>query len=65
MSCIAELAAFAFFVVVLATFEDDGCVGLFQEEEADDGVEAADYGKDPEYPAPAEMLDYQAAEEGA
>lgn len=52
-------------VALLARFEDDGGVAFSQEEEADDGVEAANDGQDPEDPAPAEVLHYDAAEEGA
>ena len=39
-------------VGLFAGFEDRGGVGFFEEEEADDGVEGADNGKDPEDPAP-------------
>ena len=38
--------------------EDCGGVRFFEEEEADDGVEGADDSKDPEDPAPVEILDY-------
>jgi len=38
---------------VFAGGEDDGGVGFFEEEEADDGIEGADDGEDPEDPAPA------------
>ncbi len=40
-------------VGVFAGGEDDGGVGFFEEEEADDGIEGADDGEDPEDPAPA------------
>ena len=43
---------------LFAGFEDSGGVGFFEEKEADDGVEGADDGKDPEDPAPVEILDY-------
>ena len=45
-------------VGLFAGFEDSGGVGFFEEKEADDGVEGADDGKDPEDPAPVEILDY-------
>ena len=45
-------------VGLFAGFEDSGGVGFFKEEEADDGVKGADDGKDPEDPAPVEILDY-------
>ena len=43
---------------LFAGFEDRGSVGFFEKEEADDGVEGADDSKDPEDPAPVEILDY-------
>ena len=43
---------------LFAGFEDSGGVGFFEEKEADDGIEGADDGKDPEDPAPIEILDY-------
>lgn len=52
-------------VAFLARLEDDGGVAFTQEEEADDGVEAAHDGQDPEDPAPAEVLHDDAAEQGA
>ena len=39
-------------VGLFAGFEDRRGVGFFEKEEADDGVEGADNGKDPEDPAP-------------
>ena len=39
-------------VGLFAGFEDRGGVGFFEEEEADEGVEGAYNGKDPEDPAP-------------
>ena len=45
-------------VRLFAGFEDRGSVGFFKEEEADNGVKGADDGKDPEDPAPVEILDY-------
>lgn len=51
-------------VRLFAVFEDRGSVRFFEEEEADNGVEGADDCKDPEDPAPVEILDYQATEKG-
>ena len=51
-------------VGLFAGFEDRRGVGFSEEEEANDGVEGADNSKDPEDPAPVEVLDYQAAEKG-
>lgn len=45
-------------VGLFAGFEDRRGVGFFEEEEADDGIERADNGKDPEDPAPVEILNY-------
>ena len=45
-------------VGLFAGFEDRGGIGFFEEEEADDGIEGANDGKDPEDPAPVEILDY-------
>ncbi len=51
--------------MLFAGLKEYGGVGFFEEEEAGDGVGGADDGQDPEDPAPGEMLDDYAAEEGA
>ena len=50
--------------MLFAGFEDCGCVGFFEKEEADDSIDGADNGENPEDPAPAEILRYDAAKEG-
>ena len=66
LACHAVVGAVAGVTLVelFAGGEDDGGVGFFEEEEADDGVDGADDGEDPEDPAPAEILDYETSEEG-
>ena len=51
-------------VVRFARGEDDGGVGLLEEEEADEGVEGAHDREDPEDPSPAEGLHDQPPKEG-
>ena len=51
-------------VMVFAGFEDRRCVCLFEKEEANDRVDRADDGENPEDPAPAEILRYEAAKKG-
>ena len=54
-----------FLVGFFAGLQDDGGVAFSQEEEADYGVEATDYGQDPEDPSPSEILNHDAAKERA
>ena len=51
-------------VMVFAGFEDRGCVGFFEKEKANDRIDGADDGENPEDPAPAEILRYEAAKKG-
>lgn len=48
-----------------AGLKDDRGIGLFKEEDPEQGVSAADDGEDPKYPTPGKILDNEAAEEGA
>jgi len=52
-------------VEVFSCFEDYGGVGFLQKEKADDGIERAHNGQNPENPPPSEILDCDAAEERA
>lgn len=54
-----------FFEILFALFKNHGCIGFFEEEECDDGINSAEDSQDPENPSPTKILHDEAAEKRA